>query len=95
MIKNITLTFLCLLAGLFTASAQVSISADGSPPDSSAMLDIKSTDKGLLIPRMTSTQRTAIVSPVAGLLVFQTGSPGGYYYFDGSTWIALIAREEG
>ena len=48
----------------------VAINEDGSAADSSAMLDVKSTTKGLLIPRMSSAERTAIPSPATGLMVF-------------------------
>jgi uncharacterized protein (TIGR02145 family) len=82
----LTLTILCLLAGLFTATAQVSISPDGSKPDSSAMLDVQSTSKGVLIPRMTKMQRVAIASPATGLLVFQTDGTPGFYFYSGSVW---------
>ena len=49
---------------------RVAISSDGSAPNASAMLDIKSTTSGLLVPRMTTTQRTAIPSPATGLIVY-------------------------
>ena len=74
---------------------QVSITTDNSSPDASAMLDIKSTQKGILIPRMTQSQRTGISSPALGLLVFQTDGQSGYYYFTGSAWIPLIASGPG
>jgi hypothetical protein len=48
-------------------------------PDISAKLDISSTSKGLLVPRMTSAQRTLITSPANGLLVFQTDGVSGFY----------------
>ncbi len=54
-------------------------------PAASAMLDITSTSKGLLIPRMTSAQRTAIVSPVIGLLVFDADTKTVWAY-DGTSW---------
>jgi uncharacterized protein (TIGR02145 family) len=50
-------------------TAQVAINTDGGPPDSSAILDLRSTEKGLLIPRMTFVQRNAIENPVEGLMV--------------------------
>ncbi len=75
----------CLIFFSFTAFGQgVSINEDGSDPDPSAMLDIKSTGKGLLIPRMTMAERPA--TPVAGLLIFQTDQDPGYYQYDGEAW---------
>jgi len=50
--------------------AQVAINEDSALPDGSAMLDIQSTDKGLLIPRMTTAQRDAISNPITGLMIF-------------------------
>lgn len=63
--------FLMLLQ-VRTLAQNVGINSDGSLPDNSAMLDIKSTDKGLLIPRMTQAVREAIATPAMGLMVFQT-----------------------
>ncbi|MFZ1800874.1 MAG: hypothetical protein WAU24_13490, partial [Chitinophagaceae bacterium] len=50
----------------------------------SAQLEVKSTTKGFLAPRMTKTQRDAIVSPAQGLLIYQTNNTPGFYYYDGS-----------
>jgi len=58
-------------------------------PHSSAKLEVNSTTQGFLPPRMTSAQRTAITSPTAGLLVFQTDAPAGYYYYTGISWVGL------
>ncbi|HVX25482.1 MAG TPA: tail fiber domain-containing protein [Parafilimonas sp.] len=55
-------------------------------PNSSSLLEIKSTTKGLLIPRMTQTQRNAIHTPAKGLLIYQTDNNPGFYYYDGSSW---------
>jgi hypothetical protein len=63
-----------LLLNLQMYSQNVGISADGSTPDPSAMLDIKSTNKGLLIPRMTTAQRDTISSPAQSLLIFNTNT---------------------
>ena len=65
-------------------SAQVGIGT--TTPDASAMLQIDNTTQGILIPRMTQLQRNAIVSPATGLLVFQTNSTIGFYYYDGGSW---------
>jgi endosialidase-like protein/trimeric autotransporter adhesin len=58
-------------------------------PNSSSLLEIKSTTKGLLIPRMTQTQRNAITSPATGLLIYQTNATPGFYSYDGSAWKAV------
>jgi len=50
--------------------AQVGINTDGTAPDGSAMLDVKSTTMGVLVPRLTKTQRDAIATPATGLIVF-------------------------
>lgn len=84
--KHLCLAIILVMFGT-TVHAQVGINTDGSSPDGSAMLDVKSTSKGLLAPRMTSAQRLAIASPAAGLLVFQTDGVSGYYYHNGSAWI--------
>ncbi len=56
----------------FHLFAQVGVNSDGSQPDSSAMLDVKSTTKGFLVPRMTTTERNNIVSPSESLIIFNT-----------------------
>lgn len=55
-------------------------------PDSSSLLDITDTTKGFLVPRMTLVQRNAIVAPATGLLIYQTNSTPGFYYFNGTIW---------
>ena len=68
--------FVIYLSVLFitatNALAQVAINSDNSTPDNSAMLDIKSTTKGMLVPRMTAVQRDAISNPATGLLIYVT-----------------------
>ena len=62
----------------------------GTPtPAASAALEIRSVNQGLLLPRLTTAQREAIVGPVVGLLVFQTDGTAGVYYYTGSTWLNL------
>lgn len=74
----------------FTIYAQgVGVNDDGSAPHSSAMLDIKSDSRGLLIPRMTMTERNLIPSPATGLLIYQTDNTPGYYSYDGTSWERL------
>ena len=88
------IALLCLLP--ITAYAQrVSISQDGSPPDSSAILDVQGVSGGLLVPRMTKPQRMDIPSPANGLLVFQIDSSSGFFYFNGSKWHRLSTEFRG
>ena len=75
-------------------SQSVGVNADGSAPHSSAMLDVKSTGKGFLAPRMSTLQRTGITAPAAGLLVFDTDT-ATYWYFNGSTWMNLFQAGSG
>ncbi|MDQ6901917.1 MAG: hypothetical protein M3139_02750, partial [Bacteroidota bacterium] len=71
--KNLTLSLLILF--VFSAfsnlfAQNVSINIDGSVADTSAILDVSSTTKGFLMPRMTTVQRDAIVLPAKGLIIF-------------------------
>lgn len=67
--------------------AQVGINT--TTPDASAALDIVSTNSGLLVPRMTETQRLDINNPSNGLLVYQTNNEVGYWYYKTNTWSYL------
>ena len=62
----------------------VGINGTGASADVSAMLDVASTTKGFLPPRMTAVQRAAIVSPATGLLVYQSDGTVGLYYNAGT-----------
>jgi len=64
-------------------------------PDASAALDIVSTSKGLLLPRLTLAQRNAIAAPAGGLVVFQTDNTPGLYAYDGTAWVRLGADNLG
>jgi len=82
---------LLLLSATFIGKAQnVAINTDGSTANASSLLDVKSTDKGVLIPRMSKTQKNAITTPATGLLVFQnTPDSIGFHYFNGTIWVWL------
>jgi hypothetical protein len=62
-------------------------------PDRSAVLDIQSVDKGLLIPRLTSAQRNAIKNPADGLMVYQINEISGFYFYNGKNWAPLSGNE--
>lgn len=85
-----------LVALLFisTAQSQVSISSPSSAPDPSAMLDIKSTAKGVLVPRMAKDEMANLPAPANGLLIFNTSSSSFWYYKAGLGWTE-IASEPG
>jgi hypothetical protein len=78
--KLITLLFLLASHQTFLFAQSIGINNTGASPHVSAILDIQSTDKGLLIPRMTQAQRFAIPSPANGLMVYQTDQEKGFYY---------------
>lgn len=80
------LFFFSLFTFLFTVSrAQVSISSTNILPHSSAMLDVGSTSKGLLMPRLTTTQRTAITGTAKGLMVYDS-TTNSVWYYNGTSW---------
>jgi hypothetical protein len=61
-------------------------------PSNSAVVEIASTSKGFLPPRMTSSERDAITNPAKGLLIYvTTASEEGYWYYDGTRWLPLIS----
>jgi hypothetical protein len=74
---------------LFTtvkANAQVGIGNGTVIPHPTAALEIKDTARGLLIPRMSMAQRTAITNPAEALMVYQTDSTKGFWYYNGAEW---------
>lgn len=98
----------CLLILLFFCKllfSQVGINSEGTPPDGSAMLDVRSTTKGFLPPRMTMAQRDAIQNPAEGLVVFCTdcdyGNIGAVTVYANGNWkivysyCLVYAPEEG
>jgi hypothetical protein len=81
------ITLICIFSST-QLTAQTGIGT--TTPHASAKLDITSVDKGFLPPRMTSSQRTNIPSPAAGLMVYQTDGTSGLYFYNGSAWIYII-----
>jgi sugar lactone lactonase YvrE len=79
----------CCINARQLVAQNAGITRNGSSPDASSLLDIKSTEKGILLPRMTASQRSAILNPAKGLLVFQTDGTAGFYYYDGHAWVSL------
>ena len=69
------------------ASGQVGINTTNPHP--SSILDMNSTTSGVLVPRMTAAEKLAITTPATGLLVYQTDSPIGFFYYDGTSWVQI------
>ncbi|MBN8701707.1 MAG: hypothetical protein J0M08_01455 [Bacteroidetes bacterium] len=84
--KKALLFFYLVVTGFYT-SAQNNMGIGTNTPDPSAILDVSSTNKGLLAPRMTTTQRLAIASPADGLIVYDT-TVGCLFVYNAmlSTW---------
>ena len=86
----ITVVAATMICGSLKSNAQgMAVNTSGSAANSSAMLDVSSTTQGVLVPRMTSAQRTIISSPATGLLVYQTDGTAGFYFYNGSAWTSL------
>lgn len=86
---KILLPFLTALFYSNVTQAQQNVGIGTSIPEASAQLDVSSTTKGFLSPRMTAAQRIAITSPVDGLLVYQTSAPTGFYLYKNGVWSRL------
>ena len=89
-----SITTLLLFTAIF-AQAQVGIGVTTSNIDASAQLEVKSTTKGFLPPRMLASEKAAIATPAAGLLVYQTDAPVGLYYYTGSAWSIVNSSTAG
>ncbi len=74
-----------LLLGCFTAQAQVKFGSNPANINASAALEVESTTKGMLPPRMTNAQAYAIATPATGLMVYNT-TLKCLSYFDGNSW---------
>jgi hypothetical protein len=89
MIKAFFLTLISCVF-IYTVYCQnVAINNTGGTADASAMLDIQSNSKGVLIPRLTTAQRIAIASPATGLLVFDTNT-GSFWFRKSTGWEELV-----
>jgi hypothetical protein len=91
--------FLLMAATIQSINGQNNVGIGTATPNASAQLDVVSTNRGLLVPRMTATARIGIASPATGLLVYQTNtvifpaSSPGFYVYDGTAW-KLLAKDE-
>ena len=89
-ILSLTLQFVKAQTNIFPSTGAAGIGTIA--PNTSSLLEIKSTTKGLLIPRMTKAQRDAIVTPATGLLIYETNGTPGFYYYSGTAWLAVTQK---
>lgn len=88
--KWIVVIHICLL-GLFPVLAQTeNVGIGTTTPDNSALLELFSTSRGFLVPRMTTAQRNAITLPATGLLIYNLDNQR-FEYYNGSQWVAVIS----
>ncbi len=88
--KPYTLLLLSLLLWHTSFSQGVSISQSGSPANASAMLDVSSTNSGVLLTRLTTTQRNAVINPAEGLLIYNV-TTHSFNYFTQGHWVEIVA----
>lgn len=104
--KDLFELFVCIaLAGLFvllssgTAFGQGNVGINNPTPHAKSLLDLTSSDKGLLTPRLTAAQRTAMFpapdATAKGMLVYQTDGVQGFYYYDGTAWVMVQTGNAG
>jgi hypothetical protein len=93
--RNLLSSFILLLALFFKASVTyaqtMGISDVAIIPDPSSILEMRTTTKGMLIPRMTEAERDLISSPANGLMAYNT-STNQFNFYDGINWIALMSN---
>ena len=87
--KKSIFTPVLLVVLLMATSVKAQMGIGTATPHSSAQLDVSSVLKGFLAPRMTLSQRNAVATPAEGLLVYQTDNTPGFYYYNGTAWVAL------
>ena len=93
LIKQIIFVSVFLFATQLSAQNIAITDDNGYTANSSAMLDVKSTTKGMLVPRLTTTQRENVSNPAIGLLVFDT-TLQCFFYYNGTAWVNLLATSD-
>lgn len=86
--KRASYLFLLLLIKFSVQAQSVAINTDKSAANPSAMLDVKSNTKGLLIPRTSTISRLAITNPAKGLMLYDT-TAGSFWFYNGTSWNSL------
>jgi uncharacterized protein (TIGR02145 family) len=97
MMKQIIVIIIAMLFCCASLHAQgVAINADGSDPNTSAMLDVQSSDKGILIPRLTNTEISTLGAALGasdkGMIVFNSDD-AKLEYWNGSEWKTMVTKD--
>ena len=92
--KTLQITLIMVLYASLSFAQNIGINETGATPNGSAILDVESDNKGILIPRMNNTQMNAISSPSEGLLIFNTETKC-FHYYDGTAWDAMCGANNG
>lgn len=92
--KDFSFLLAFLLLSKIAFSQNVSINETGSNANPSAMLDVSSSTKGILIPRLSTESRNSISNPATGLTVYDTDL-NNFYYYNGTSWIYLLNQKTG
>lgn len=88
--KRIVLSLITILALTTSSFTQVAINETGADPDPSAILDLQSTTKGFLVPRVSTTERNQIGTTQGGLLVYDTDTESFWYYSNlEASWVEI------
>lgn len=90
--KAVLLSLICIWF-FNNITAQVAINTTGAMANNSSILDASSTTKGVLIPRLSKANKNAISTPATGLLIYQDSPDSlGFHYYNGVSWVYLIAN---
>src|SRR5689334_7023310 len=88
-VRSIFLTASILFVNVFAIGQNIAINTDGSKANPNAIVDIKSTTKGLLIPRMTTSQRV-LIPQTNGMLVYDLNTKS-FWFSNGQVWQNMVA----
>lgn len=91
---HLTLVLFAFLFSYKVSAQGIAINNSNLDPHSSAILDIASSNKGVLLPRLTAAQTASIASPATGLIVYVSDNPKGFYYYNGSDWVKFITKDQ-
>ena len=89
--KNFILPFLIVAFSTTSFAQNVGIGSATFTPSADALLELRSTSSGFLMPKITEAERDLISSPNEGLMIYQTNNTPGYRYYDGTAWIPFGA----